>query len=148
VAHRPALDGLVNGGGHVRTLRSGIDEHRAALPEEQIEKRFLEVRAPRLPKNEEIGIVFVDPKGRRFRTRGSRDPRGWQRAALQLFNGGQLRVGRLGRQPRDEERARELAGHSRVSLAKTKHTGHTKKADADLREAARRLDNYAAAAAV
>jgi hypothetical protein len=40
-----------------------------------------------------------------------------------------------------------LAGHSRVSLAKT-NTLDTKKADADLRDAARRLDTYAAAAAV
>ena len=86
-AGRPALDDWSHRTGDIRLLRPGIDEHRAALAEQQVEKRFLEVRAARLPEDEEIGVVFVDSKHRRFRTRRARDPGGWKRAALDVLDG-------------------------------------------------------------
>ena len=89
---RPALEDLVYGRGNVCRLRSRIDEHRTPLPEQQIEKRLLEVRASRLSKDEQIRIVFVDAKRRCFGTRCRRGPRGRQRAALEMFCGGRLQT--------------------------------------------------------
>jgi hypothetical protein len=46
MACRPALDHLVDRTGDVRAFGAGIDEYRAPLAEQQVEKRFFEVAAP------------------------------------------------------------------------------------------------------